>query len=436
MLGALAASLCALSAAGCGLTLEAPTPSMSPAPDVVLVDAGAPLGTISPLVFGTNVGPWQSLTPSMMPDIEAAGFTFLRFPGGNWGDEYRLFEHHVDDFVAFARQLGAEPMIHVRLFRARPESAAAWVRYANVERGYNIRYWAIGNEPSLYATQRGATDYDTNAFNRDWREFALAMKAVDPSILLLGPESHQYTGKPDQDPQDRNGRDWMTEFLIHNGDLVDIVSFHRYPFGPDAPTAADLLASTAEWDRTIPALRHEIAAALGESRPIAVTEVNSNWANLQGGATTPDSFYNALWWADVLGRLIAHRVDIVAHFALEDAGGLGMFAGASPRPTYYVYPLYRLFGRQLVLSNSGDPWLSVYASRRDDAALTLLLINLGPTDTEKEVRLSGFAPQGEAETYRLDRQHNAERIEPTPVGATFTIRLPAESATLLILNPG
>ncbi len=436
-LGALAAALSSLSPAACSLAPE-PSPSayvVPLAPEVLQVDASTPLATISPLVFGTNVGPWQSLTPSMMPDIQAAGFTFLRFPGGNWGDEYRLFEHHVDDFVALARALNAEPMIHVRLFRAQPESAAAWVRYANLERGYTIRYWAIGNEPSLYATRRGAVDYDTAAFNQDWREFALAMKAVDPSILLLGPEIHQYTGEPGQDPQDEHGRDWMAEFLSYNGDLVDIVSFHRYPFGPEAPSPQDLLASSAEWDRIIPHLRAQIAARLGADRPIAVTEVNSNWSNLQGGETTPDSFYNALWWADVLGRLITQQVEIVAHFALADAGGLGVLDGSSPRPTYYVYPLFRRFGRVLLASHSDDPSLRLYAARRDDGALTLLLINLAPTDTEKHVHLLGFTPQEQAEAYRLDRNHHAERIEPLPVGTTFAILLPGESVTLLILSP-
>ena len=31
-------------------------------------------------------------------------------------------------------------------------------------------------------------------------------------------------------PRTSQGKDWMTEFLRANGDLVDIVSIHRYPF--------------------------------------------------------------------------------------------------------------------------------------------------------------------------------------------------------------
>jgi len=34
---------------------------------------------ISPLVYGTNYGPWQNLTGSMITYMEEVGFTFLHF---------------------------------------------------------------------------------------------------------------------------------------------------------------------------------------------------------------------------------------------------------------------------------------------------------------------------------------------------------------------
>jgi hypothetical protein len=35
---------------------------------------------------------------------------------------------------------------------------------------YGIKYWGIGNELSLYAGNRGLSDYDMAAFNQQWRE--------------------------------------------------------------------------------------------------------------------------------------------------------------------------------------------------------------------------------------------------------------------------
>jgi alpha-L-arabinofuranosidase len=399
----------------------------------LFVDAGQNLGPVSPLVYGTNTGPWQNLSSSMLPYVEQAGFALLRFPGGNWGDEYLLTEARFDEFVALARELDAEPMVNVRLFKTQPEKAGKWVEYANVTRGYGIRYWGIGNEPSLYASKRGLDDYDTAAFNQEWREFALAMKAVDPSILLVGPEIHQYTGTAEGNPLDQHGKDWMREFLIANGDLVDVVSFHRYPFGSYEPQIGDLRQNSAEWDTIIPSLQSLVLEITGRDLPIAVTEVNSNWTNQKGGEATPDSFYNAIWWADVQGRLIAQHVDIVAQFALEGAGGLGLMGHPAPRPTYYVYLLYKEFGSELVYTSSDDPLVRVYAARREDGALTVMVVNLGPDEVTKPLRLDNFVPGSPGEIWLLDTDHLVESIGRQQIASGDALVLPAESVSLYIL---
>jgi len=158
-------------------------------PHALHVDAGQRLGLISPLVYGTNHGPWSVVTYDLRPQAEAAGITFLRFPGGNWGDQNTLRGYQVDQFIDLAQRMGAEPSISVRLTGGTPESAAELVRYANVESGYDIRYWSIGNEPSLYS------EYDTVRYNPEWRTFAEAMRAVDPDILLIGPDLYQYSSE-------------------------------------------------------------------------------------------------------------------------------------------------------------------------------------------------------------------------------------------------
>lgn len=323
--------------------------------------------------------------------------------------------------------------MNVKLYKATPERAARWVEYANVTHEYGIKYWGIGNEPSLYASNRGLSDYDTAAFNQQWREFALAMKAVDPSILLIGPEIHQYMGRADGNPRDQHGKDWMREFLIANGDLVDIVSFHRYPFGSFEPQISDLRQNSEEWDIIIPSLRALIRETTGRDLPIAVTEVNSNWTNQQGGEATPDSHYNAIWWADVLGRLIVQRVDIVAQFALEGAGGLGLMGYPTPRPTYYVYLLYKQFGSELIYASSDDPLVRIYAARRSDGILTLIMINLGPDEKTKPLRLDNVTSTGPAEVWLFDVDHLAEKVGERRIASGDPITLPAQSISLYTL---
>lgn len=417
-----------------------PTPLPTPAGDQLLVDAGQDLGTISPYVFGANHGPWAFVSADLLEEAQAAGIRFLRFPGGNWGDNNDLRPSHIDEFMALARQLGAEPQVSVRLRGGTPERAAALVRYANIEKGYNIRYWSIGNEPELYHSKPGFEGYDTARLNREWRAIAKAMREVDPHILLLGPEVTQYTGRPDNDPKDAAGKDWMQSFLEANGDLVDIVSIHRYPFPKSmaAGTASpeELLANPAEWNHIIPSLRDLIRRTTGRALPIAVTEINSYWTNVTGGPTTPDSFLSALWWADTLGQLISQDVQIVAFFSLQSnpaIGGYGLLSRRDTRPSYYVYRLYSHFGEQQVAAVSGDPAISLYAARREDGALTVLAINRSDQSRNRRLHILGFDPGPAVQAWLLDAEHPVEALSPLD-GPPDVVTLAPYSATLFVFT--
>jgi len=310
------------------------------------------------------------------------------------------------------------------------------VRYANVEKGYGVRYWAIGNEPDLF------DDYDTGQFNREWRAIAEAMLAVDPDIVLLGPELSQYPPGFAQTPKDSAGRDWMTEFLRANGDRVDIVTIHRYPFPRQmnrATTIEELLTNPPEWESIIPNLRALIREVTGRDLPVAVTEVNSHWSPAFGHEASPDSFHNALWLADVLGRLIRQQVEIVAHFALQSPnsyGGWGLLGQIDTiRPSYYVYQLYQRFGAELVEATFPDDTLTLYAALRADGALTLMVINLGEDARTEALHINGFTPGGPAEIWRLDADHAAEQVESQAIADGRQITFPGYSVTLLVIPP-
>jgi hypothetical protein len=435
-----------LGLAGCTLVpivpTATPTPLVpTPIPGALYVNAAQPIGPISPYVFGTNYGPWTFLSMGAHPAAKAAGLTLMRYPGGNWGDLNDLMEYQIDEAVALAKELGAEPLIHVRLANSSIENAVNLLKYANQTKKYNIKYWSIGNEPSLFATGGASIDgYDTVRYNQEWRQFAEALRAVDPGIKLVGPDTHQFMADPAANPKDLNGKDWLEEFLKANGDLVDIVAIHRYPFPKNMqdliPTKDELLASTEEWDQIIPALRKLIKDTTGQDKPIGILEINSNWANVSGGEASPETFYNALWWSDVLGRLIEQRVDMVGQFALSTAPGsgeFGLFARDDPRPIYYVYPMYHHFGTQLIEASTDKDLVSIYAARRDDGALTLMVINRNSTEQSMAVQLNGFKPGGPAEIYRLDESHNAEKIEAQKIEDGTTITAPPYSMTLYIL---
>lgn len=397
--------------------------------NVLHVDAATTLHEISPYIYGANHGPSFSFSADMFPQAGESGVTFLRFPAGRWGDTNDIRPEQIDLFILQTKIVGAEPSIHVRLEGGTPEQAAELVRYANIEKEYDIQYWAIGNDPNLFE------DYSVEQLNIEWRAIAEAMLEVDPDILLLGPEISQYPPTPDD--YHAPLREWVRSFVEANGDLVDIVTIHRYPFpqGQATTTIEDLRRNTVEWDTIIPDVREIVREAAGRDIPIGVTEFNSHWSNTGGGEATMASFYNAIWMGDVLGRMIKNDVEIGAMFTFATSGGQGdwgLIAGLDVRPMYYTYQIFQRFGTTLVESEHSDPDTPIYAALHEDGSLRVIVINLAPDEKTKTLEIAGFTASGDAEVWRFDAETKGEMIGTEAVGDTIT--LPGQSITLYILS--
>ena len=406
------------------------TPPMA-APGELVVDAAMSNGAINPLVYGANYGPWSTVSVQGLEYLKESGLTMLRFPGGNWGDDEFIRPNHVDMLKIMADTAGgADIVVSVNLREGTPEQAIELMQMFE-EKEVDVKYWSIGNEPNLFASRLGREQWDTEYFNQRWREFAEAMLAHDPDILLVGPDLSQYTAYEAQNPQDEQGRDWMREFLRANGDLVDNVSFHRYPFG-GTPSIAEVRETSTEWDDTIPYLRGLIQEETGRDIPVSIMEVNTNWSHAIGGEGTPDSFYNAIWWADSLGRIINQNVDMVGFFTMAHTDGSGLIGRNEPRPTYYVYNLYQQFGNEKRYGDSGFDEVSIYAAQKEDGTLTLMVVNRGDEDVKAPLTIANFDGGETAVLHRFDADHNAENLGEVSIAE---LDLPGQSISLYVL-PG
>jgi hypothetical protein len=278
-------------------------------------------------------------------------------------------------------------------------------------------------------------------FNKEWREFATAMKAVDPSIKLVGAEINQFSFSTEEGATTNFGEwdeTWFVEFLKTNGDMVDIVSFHRYPFprssvsGP--PSAEELMQNSQEWDKIIPRARALILEHTRRDLPIAVTEFNSAYDKSVGGEATPDSHLNAIWAADVLGRMIKNDVFMANIWSLTAKGGyggLGLVGQSDVYPAYYTYQLYGMFGEELVYSASDVSGLSVYAAKREDGTVTVMVVNLSAEAQEKALVIAD-QPTVKAEAWLFDPEHKVENMGEVELGEG--VIFPPQSVTLFILK--
>lgn len=185
--------------------------------------------------------------------VKAIKPTVVRWPGGNFVSQYNWLdgvgpresrpkrfdlawgqvepnEFGTDEFVEWARLVGAEPYIVVNAGNGTPEEAAAWVEYCNSTKDtyyanlrrkyghpepYNVRLWGIGNE--LYG--RWQVGFCRDAEECGWRtvQFADHMRRVDPTIKLVA------VGV-DYDPE------WNIDMIRIAGDYIDYLSIHTYIF--------------------------------------------------------------------------------------------------------------------------------------------------------------------------------------------------------------
>ncbi len=177
---------------------------------------------------------------------------FIRWPGGNVAQDYRWMwgigprdervtwsnlswknepepgDFGTDEFVMFARAVGAEPSITVNVEGrgATVEEAAAWVEYCNgpatskygamrAANGhpapFGVKFWEIGNE--IWGNWvRGHSDAATYA--RNYNRYASSMRAVDPSIKLIAGGD--------------NDMSWNRTVLREAGRNIDYLAIHHY----------------------------------------------------------------------------------------------------------------------------------------------------------------------------------------------------------------
>ena len=349
----------------------------------IVIDASQVVAEVSPLVFGANFGPLQTLTVDLQEEAKGSGITYLRFPGGRVGDTGDMQGSQIDIFMAICRMLDCTPAISARLEGGTPEKAAEMVRYVNIEKDYNVRYWSVGNEPDLF------DDYTPERAAAEWRPIAEAMLEVDPDIVLIGPDTSQFTGEANEA---QLAHEFLREFLRQNGDLIDIVGVHRYPFGTQQATIEGLQADATRWSTLIDNLHAVVLEETGREIPVGITEFNSDWSSVNGQEATPDSHPNALWLADVLGQMMGGDVQIgVLHnFQSSDRlGGHGLLGRYEVRPAYYAYQLYKQFGNQMV-STTHDGDVRAYAALREDGTLTVMLINWAEAESTAALDISGF----------------------------------------------
>jgi hypothetical protein len=393
----------ALLSAGCDVGAPGRAPvgggGASPARSTVVVSAAVPVsgsGTAVGMSYWNWVRAWGDQVAGTEGAIAALHPGLLRVGGTNndTNSPEPFTRDRLDEAVAYARAVGAEPIVQVPLLfdelgnAATPDTAASMVDYLNVTKGYGIRYFSIGNEPDLYPDDGAAPPtYTASTYCASFRASATAMRAVDPTVQFVGPDlSWKYQS---------GSNDWLTPFLQECADQVDIVGVHRYPIQPDQTTIDHAMSDAAALAATIDDLRAKMASAGAADKPLAISETNITWNGDPAVSTLPASpgtFPAGLWVADVLGVAIGKGLWAMTFWSISEDYTLGFITpSGQPRPAYQALRLYAdRFGPALVSVDGAPPTLGVYASRTSDALATqLIVVNRAAADEDVVLRVTG-----------------------------------------------
>jgi alpha-N-arabinofuranosidase len=386
---------------------------------------------------------------------------FIRWPGGNvaqdyhwlwgvgprdqrvtwtnlsWKNEPEPSDFGTDEFVAFARAVGAEPSITVNVEGrgATVEEAAAWVEYCNgpatskygamrAANGhpdpFRVRLWEVGNE--IWGDWvRGHSDAETYA--RNYIRYAKAMRAVDPSIKLIAVGD--------------NNMNWNRTVLRTAGDGIDYLAIHHYYGRHEAGNdLSKLLARPLFFER----FYGDVLELLRELKLEGRVKLAINEWGLDLPTGRQYSIEAALYGARLM-NVFERSGALVEMSAVSDLvnGWPGGIIQASLH-NVFVTPIYLV--NQLYSNNRGDmrlaanvnlPDLDTTASRSGNR-IFIKAVNTSTKPITTTITVQGFLPVGRAEVQTISGQASSVEDRTIPAAQRFVVTIPKQSVSVITLN--
>ncbi|MBP7051407.1 MAG: hypothetical protein KBE65_10370 [Phycisphaerae bacterium] len=407
--------------------------------------------------------------PDVIRFLKESRLPILRWPGGNfvssyhwrdgvgpieqrptlpnyaWGQqENNLFG--TDEFIAFCKAVGCEPMICLNGGNGTPEEAAQWVEYCNGgpdtpmgklraangnPRPFNVRHWEIGNE--LWGNWQYHWTTASGYVDR-YRRFVKAVLAADPTIQVYACGAPVLWGKG-----------WNDTLIAGTADLLKTTTDHPL-IGGNVPTSTDpldvfrdFMAVPEVLEQRWGALRADMKAGGIDDPHLAVTELQLfahlgqsspdaprrlTHENLVSPATQAEALYDVLIYHAAV-RLAPFVTMVTQSATVNHGGGLRKSRErVYANPCHYAQSMFALLGEAVPvrteltcssekaprvlpeLRNAEKEWtyrnLDVLAARANDGSLLLSIVYKGTqTPTVLEISLNDVDSAGNVEIQTL-----------------------------------
>lgn len=335
-----------------------------------------------------------------------------------------------------------------------------WVEHMIITRGYDVRFFAMDNEPELW----GETHYDVHPACTTYEEilttyltYATMVREVAPQSELLGPVTccwyyYWNSAAGPFDRQKHGNQPFLPWFLnqVRKHDrengvrTLDVLDIHYYPEtvfrgGDDPAIAAQRIrAARSLWDRSyideswinepvylIPRMR-ELIARHYPGLKLAISEWNFGGEQHISGAIAV---------AEVLGIFGREDLYMASYWTYPPPGS----------PAFYAFKLYtnyndaggRFGDRSIGAWSSAPEHVSAYAALDGaSGALTLMLINKDlVNDQQVTLELRNLSLTGVATLYRYGASTSVIMQQPFELASGARVTLPVASITLLVVQP-
>ncbi|MHC4641794.1 MAG: alpha-L-arabinofuranosidase C-terminal domain-containing protein [Planctomycetota bacterium] len=411
--------------------------------------------------------------PDVIGFLKQSNLPILRWPGGNfvssyhwrdgvgaiesrptlpnyaWGEQENNF-FGTDEFIAFCRAVGCDPMICINAGDGTPEEAAQWVQYCNGGRGtpmgrlraanghpkpFNVKHWEIGNElwgrwQYHWTTADGYVDR--------YRQFVKAMLRADPDIKIYACGAPVMWGK-----------NWNDTLIAGAADILSITTDHPLiggNVGADADPLdvfRDFMAVPEVLEKKWAALQEDMKKAKIKNPRLAVTELQMfarvgqpsspgasrrlTHRNLVSPSTQAEALYDVLIYHTSVR--LAPFVEMVTHSATVNHGG-----GLRKRrervyanPCHYAQAMFAAFAEAIPvrtelscstqkaplvladLKNVTSEWsyksVDALAAIASDGSLLISIVHKGadkPVDLDLFLKGFGSAKKVEIQTLSAD----------------------------------
>jgi alpha-L-arabinofuranosidase len=433
--------------------------------------------------------------PDVVRLLKDSKLPLLRWPGGNfvsayhwqdgvgpfakrptlpnyaWGSvEPNLFG--TDEFIAFCRAVGCEPMICVNTGTGTPMEAANWIEYCNGSADtpmgalraanghpepYNVKLWEVGNE----MWGKWQVNWTTAAGYADrYMQFAQTMRMADPNIELFACGAPVLWGK-----------DWNNTLISTVRSNMQTITDHPLIGGPvkrnvePLDVYRDFMGIPEVLERRWRNLEHDMQNAGISSPQLAVTELQMfakigdksgsepdklQWDNLVSPGTQAEALYDVLIYHAALR--LSPFVELITHSATVNHGG-GLrkhHEHVYANPCYYAQSSFAALAGATIVPvevdcatektplvlpelRNAEPNPTSYGALDAIAARTsenvwISLVNRGSCPLDVAVEVNGFSSGSTAQVRSLsadvpwasNTSHSPDRVK--PVDSTVAVQ--------------